>query len=139
MVTSRPTADCQSVAELTTIVTAPAVSAARNVMMATTAVNERPAIDPLGTIGVGLRCARTCDDPGARASHGSAITLTGSLVDMQTSLVQDQTPGVVLVHQRDIVHGDDDGCPRFVEFNEQPQQALAEIRIDIAGRLVGEQ
>ena len=36
----------------------PVVSAARKVMMATTAVSERPAIEPRGTIGVGAGCAR---------------------------------------------------------------------------------
>ena len=57
MVISRPTSDCQSLAASTTIITAPIVSAARNVMMATTAVSERPAIEPLGTIGPSGRCA----------------------------------------------------------------------------------
>src|SRR5579863_6764114 len=109
MVTSRPTADCQSLAERTTIITAPAVTAARKVIMATTAVSERPAIEPRGTIGVGARCAKTRDPAGARASHGSAIVFTGLVVDMQTSFVQDQTAGVVFVHQRNIVRGDDDG------------------------------
>ena len=76
---------------------------------------------------------------GAKTSHGSAIVFAGSIVDMQASLVQDQSAGVVLVHQRNVVRGDDDGGARFVEFDEQPQQALAEVRIDIAGGLVGEQ
>jgi hypothetical protein len=45
MVISRPTSDCQSLAALTTMVAAPVVSAARKVMMATTAASERPAIE----------------------------------------------------------------------------------------------
>ena len=35
--------------------------------------------------------------------------------------------------------GDDHRCPRFVELDEQPQQALRQVGIDVAGRLVGEQ
>src|SRR5579863_1318201 len=139
MVTSRPTADCQSLAEVTTIITAPAVTAARKVIMATTAVSERPAIEPRGTIGVGMRCAMRPAGAGARASHGSAIVFAGSIVDMEPSLMQDQAAGVVLVHQRDVMRGDDDGSARFIELDEKPQQALAEIGIDIAGRLIGEQ
>ena len=108
MVTSRPTSDCQSLAELTTIITAPVVSDARKVMMATTAVSERPAIEPTGTIGVGTGRVAIRDDAGSRLSHGSAMVSSGSIVDMQPALVQDQTRGVVLVHQGDVVSGDDD-------------------------------
>src|SRR5579863_5884469 len=139
IVTSRPTADCHSLAELTTIVTAPAVIAARNVMMAMTAISERPAMEPLGTIGAAVRCVKARGDTEVRLSHGSAMASIGSIVDMQSSLVQDQAAGVILVHQRDIVRGDDDGSARFVEFDEQSQQALAETGIDVAGRLVREQ
>ena len=52
MVTSRATSDCHSTAELRTSITAPVVSEARNVMMATTATSARPAIERFGTIGV---------------------------------------------------------------------------------------
>ena len=58
---------------------------------------------------------------------------------MQSPLVQDQTAGVVLVHQRDVVGGNDDRGARSVQFDEQAQQPLTEIGIDIAGRLIGEQ
>src|SRR5271163_4634966 len=139
MVTSRPTSDCQSLAALTTIITAPVVNAARKVMMATTAVSDRPAIDPPGTIGVGVVGASVRDDAVSPPSHGSVRVLSGSVVDMQPSFVEDQAAGVVFVHQRDIVGGDDDGGARLVELDEQPQQALPEIGIDVAGRLVGEQ
>ena len=51
MVISRPTSDCQSLAAPPPASPAPVVSAARKVMMATTAASERPAIELLGTIG----------------------------------------------------------------------------------------
>ena len=115
MVTSRATSERQSLAALTTIITAPAVSAARKVIMATTAVSERPAIELFGTIAVAMcgPCAR--NGATSRSSHGSAGTSIcpwiGSVVDMQPSLMQDQTPRVVFVHQGDIVGGD--RRPRF--------------------------
>src|SRR5271163_209974 len=84
MVTSRPTSDCQSLAALTTIVTAPVVNAARKVMMATTAVSERPVIDPPGTIGVAAVGASARDDAVFPASHGSTMVLDGSVVTMFT-------------------------------------------------------
>src|SRR5580700_995378 len=64
---------------------------------------------------------------------------TGSVIDMQASLVEDQPARVVFVHQGNIVRGDDDSGTRFIELDEKPQQTLAEIRIDVAGRLVGEE
>src|ERR1700691_5831297 len=130
MVISRPTSDCQSLAALTPIITAPIVSAARNVMMATTAVSERPAIEPLGTIGAEACCGKARDAAGARSSHGSVTASRGSVVDMQSPFVQHQPACVVFVHQGDIVGGDDDGGPGFVELDEEAQQALGEIGID---------
>ena len=64
---------------------------------------------------------------------------TGSIVDMQSSFMQNQPARVVFVHQGNVVRGDDDGGARLVELDEQPQQPLAEIGIDVAGWLVGEQ
>src|SRR5579862_2027081 len=143
MVTSRPTSERQSLAALTTMVTAPQVSPARNVMMATTAISERPAIELFGTMAVATRGPWPRIVVVSRSSHGSARAplprSIGSVVDMQPSLVQDQPARVVFVHQGDIVGGDDDGRAGFVELDEQAQQALAEIGIDVAGRLVGEQ
>src|ERR1700733_2419376 len=139
MVTSRPMSDCQSLAALTTIITAPTVSAARNVMMATTAASERPAIEPLGTIGDAACCGKARDAAGARSSHGSVTASMGSIVGMQSPFVQHQPARVVFVHQGDIVGGDDDGGSGFVELDEEAQQALAEIGIDIAGRFIGKQ
>ena len=55
MVTSRATSDCHSLAALPISSTAPVVSEARNVMMATTAINARPEIELRGTSGVSKR------------------------------------------------------------------------------------
>ena len=109
MVTSRATSDCQSLAALITIVTAPVASAARKVMMATTAVSERPAIEPLGTMGVCCRCSSSLDAATSRSVHVCAMASKRSLVDMQPALVQDQPSRIVFVHQRDIVGGDHNG------------------------------
>ena len=58
MVTSRATSDCHSAAEDRTSMTAPVVSEARNVMIATTATSARPAIERFGTIGDSPRGSR---------------------------------------------------------------------------------
>src|SRR6202171_1926234 len=139
MVTSRPTSACQSFAVLTTSIAAPVVRAARNVMMATTAVSERPAIELLGTIEAEPRGARCSAVVGAMWSHGSSIVSIGLVVDMQPSFMQHEATRIELVHQGDIVGGDDDGRARFVELDEQPQQALTEIGIDVSRGLVGKQ
>src|SRR5262245_9303244 len=138
IVTSRPTSDCQSLAVPATSMAAPAASAARKVIMATTAVSDRPAIESPGTMGVGPRRAAMAV-AASRPARDRVAPSKGSLVDMQSSLVQHQTAGIVFVHERDIVRGDNDRGPRSIELNEEPQQPLTEIRIDIAGRLVGEQ
>src|SRR5215471_11411559 len=138
IVTSRPTSDCHSLAAPAINMAAPVANAARNVMMATTALSDRPAIESAGTIGVGPRRVFMAE-AASRSAHDRAVVSRGSLVDMQTSLVQHQTAGVVLVHERNVVRGDNDRGPESIELDEQPQQPLAEIGIDIAGRLVGEQ
>src|SRR5579862_5393191 len=95
MVTSRLTSDCQSLAALTTIITAPVVNAARKVMMAMTAASERPAIEPLGTIGADAAGALPRSGAASSWSHGSAMVSIGLCVDMQATLVQHQPAGVV--------------------------------------------
>src|SRR5207244_5120917 len=67
------------------------------------------------------------------------ISPTGSVVDMQATFVEDQPASVVLIHEGDVVRGDDDRRPGFVELDEEPQQPLPEIGVDVAGWLVGEQ
>src|SRR6478609_45178 len=138
MVISLATSDCHSAAEALTSSTVPVVIEARKVMMATTATSARPWIEARGTIGDMLRalggsCGRSC--PRSTSTPRSS----GLLIDVQPSLVQHEASRLVLVHQGDIVGGDDDGGARLVELDEQPQQAAAERRIDAAGRLVGQQ
>ena len=58
---------------------------------------------------------------------------------MQPTVMQHEAPGIVLIHQPDVVRRDDDRGPRLVQLYKQPQQALRQIRIDVAGRLVGQQ
>ena len=61
------------------------------------------------------------------------------LVNVHAALMQDEPARVVLVHQRNVVGRDYDRRSRFVEFDEQAQQPLRQVRIDVAGGLVGEQ
>src|SRR5580692_4066389 len=138
-VTSRPTSACQSLAVLTTSMAAPVVSAAKNVMMATTAASERPAIELDGTIEPAPRGARSRAPAASMSSHGSIMVSIGLVVDMQPSFMQHQAARIELVHQGDIVGGDDHRRARLVELDEQPQQALTEIGIDVSRWFVGEQ
>src|SRR5580698_9459532 len=97
-VTSRPTSDCHVLAVLTTSIAPPVVTEARNVMMATTAASERTAIELFGTIDAVPRGMRAREGEASKSSHGSAMALTGSVVDMQSSLMQHQTARVEFVH-----------------------------------------
>src|SRR4051812_28283440 len=129
MVSSRATSDCQSVAADRTMITAPIVSEARKVMIATTAVSARPATVAFGTIGV----SKLGNSPGGcmpdayGASPAPASSRSRSIVDMQPTFVQHDAAGFVLVHQRNIVGRDDHGGARLVELDEQAQQALRQI------------
>jgi hypothetical protein len=58
---------------------------------------------------------------------------------MQMAVVEHEPRRIELIHQRMIVGRDDDRRAEPVELDEQAQQAIADDRIDIAGRLVGEQ
>src|SRR5689334_18087403 len=106
MVISRATSDCHSAAEPNMSITAPVVSEARNVMMATIAMRARPAIECFGTIGVSARGLSAADVGAIRSASywASAMRL---LVEMHPPLVQHETAGVVLVHERDVVGRDD--------------------------------
>src|SRR5438132_13152821 len=137
IVISRATSACHSVAAARTSMTAPVVSEARNVMMATIATSARPEIVACGTMGLSTRDRTGEGEP--CASTLLSISARTSVVDMQTTLVQHKPTRVDLVHERDVVGGNDDGSPRFVELNEQAQQPLRQIGIDIACRLVSEE
>src|SRR6185437_7894077 len=120
--------------------TAPVVSEARKVMMATTATRARPAICACGTIGVSKRGNDSSDSAcGASDPRDCSTSLAASFVDMQATFVQHETTCVELIHQRAVVGGDDDRRPGFVELDEQPQQPLRQIGIDIARRFIREQ
>src|SRR5215510_6539081 len=136
IVTSRATLDCHSPAAAPISTTAPTVSEARNVMMAITATSARPAMESTGTIEVSPRGAgaRRCSGVLSSTSKGLA-----SFIIVQPSFVQYQAARIELVHQRDVVGGDDDRGSRFVELDEEAQQTFGQRRIDIAGRLIGQQ
>src|ERR1700757_917268 len=138
MVISLETSDCHSAADALTSSTAPVVTEARKVMIATTATSARPAIEARGTIGDRLR-ARAGSIGRSCPRSTSALCSSALLIDVQASLMQHQPTRLVLVHQRDVVGGDHDRGAGLVQFDEEPKQAAAERRIDIAGRLVREQ
>ena len=79
----------------------------------------RPAIDARGTIGDRLRARAGSSRSPARSTNGTCSSAL--LIDMQTPLMQHQTPRVVLIHQRDVVGRDDDRGARLVQLDEQPQ------------------
>src|SRR5436190_17576348 len=139
MVISRATSDCHSTAAARTSMTAPLVSDARNVMIATTATRAWPEIEFFGTSGVVCRGIGALREAWNSPPSSAWIAIMASIVDMQPAVMQDQAAGIVLIHQRDVVGGDDDRGTGFVELDEQPKQTLRQARIDIAGRLVGEQ
>src|SRR3981081_1266772 len=135
---SLATSDCHSAADALTSSTVPVVIDARNVMMATTATSARPAIEARGTMGDRLRAlAGTCGRSCPRSTNGPCWS--DLFIDMQPSLMQHQPPRFVLIHQGDIVCRDDDGGARPVQFDEQPQQSPPQSRVDVAGRLIGQQ
>src|SRR5277367_396265 len=128
MVISLATSDCHSAADALTSKTVPVVIEARKVMMATTATNARPAIEARGTIGDKLRArAGTCGRSCPRSTSGPCSS-SALLIDMQPSLMQHQPPRVVLVHQCDIMCGDDHRGAGLVQFDEQPQQPPSQRR-----------
>src|SRR5215813_13401856 len=134
IVISRATSDCHSAAEASTSITAPVVSEARKVMIATTATRARPAIDWRGTIG---ELARGASLRGAGAGEirlsASGLSIILSVVDMHPAFVQHEPPRVILIHQRDVVGRDHDRRARLVELDEQPQQALRQRRVEVSG------
>ena len=84
--------------------------------------------------------ARAAAAAGRCRSRAPAALRCGiSIIDMQPPLMQHHAPRRILIHQRDVVGRDDDGGAGLVEFDEQPQQPPRQCRIDVAGRLVGQQ
>ena len=105
-------------------------------MIAMTTTSARPAIESAGTSGM----SRLSCESGGMSSSGSGSFTAIPLEDLQVSVADDEASGVAeLIHQRQVVGGDDDRGAGFVQFDEQPQQAARQRGVDVAGRLVGEQ
>src|SRR5258708_29953420 len=141
MVISRATSDCHSFADPITIATPPLVTAARNVMIATTAASALVAIESLGTMWASPRVSRPgrCDRRRNRANPLRSAVVTRLVIDMDVAVMEHEATGVVLVHEGDVVGGDDDRGAGFVQLDEQPEKALRQLRIHIAGGLIREQ
>src|SRR5262249_15538182 len=119
IVTSRATSACHSFAAARTSRTAPVVSEARKDMMATTATTARPVIVARGMTGVSTRGSGWAEGSAAASgSPGWPAFVVASVVDMQATLVQHETARVELIHQPNVVGGDDDRSPGFVELDE---------------------
>ena len=87
--------------------------------MATTATRARPEIVARGTIDVSKRGSGWAEGAaGASGSRCWPAFVVASVVDMQATLVQYETARVELIHQRNVVGGDDDRSPGFVELDE---------------------
>src|SRR5579864_37302 len=141
MVISRDTSDCHSFAEPMTIATPPLVTAARNVMIATTAARALAAMESRGTMWTSPRVSRPGrDGPRRTRTNPLRSVATATLViDMDVAVMEHKATGVVLIHQGNIVGGDDDRGAGFVQLDEKPEQALSQLGIDVAGRLVRQQ
>src|SRR5215472_11350013 len=124
IVISRATSDCHSAAEASTSITAPVVSEARNVMIATTAMSGRPAIESRGTIREVARRLSGCAGGGEIRLSANGLSVMSLLVDMHPPFVQHEAPRVILIHQADVVGRDHHRRARLVELDKQPQQPL---------------
>src|SRR5262249_42990041 len=94
--TSRATSACHSLAADRTSTTAPVVSEARKVMMATTATNARPDIVACGTIECSKR-GSAAGAAGASRPYAPSWSVAASLVDIEAALVQHEATRVELV------------------------------------------
>src|SRR6266478_146330 len=141
MVISRATSDCHSFADPITIATPPLVTAARNVMIATTAARALAAMESRGTIWTSPRVSLPgrCDRRRNRANPLRSAVVTRLVIDMDVAVMEHEATGVVLVHEGDVVGGDDDRGAGFVQLDEQPEKALRQLRIHIAGGLIRQQ
>src|SRR5215470_6352681 len=140
MVISRATSDCHSFADPITMATPPLVTAARNVMIATTAASALAASESFGTIEASPRVSRPGrGDPRTCASPLRRTVMARLVVDMDVAVMEHEATGVVLVHQGNIVGGNDDRGAGFVQLDEQPEKTLGQLRVYITGRLVSQQ
>src|SRR5712692_6719677 len=104
MVISRATSDCHSFADPITIATPPLVTAARNVMIATTAASALAAIESLGTMAPSPRvCSPGRGLRRRRSSCLRSAAVARLVIGMDTAVMEHEAAGVVLVHQCDVV------------------------------------
>src|SRR5215831_6739423 len=103
MVISRATSACHSFADPITIATPPLVTAARKVMIATTAASALTAIESRGTMWTSPRASRPGRGgrPRKRASPLRSAATTRLVIDMDEAVMEHETTGVVLVHEGD--------------------------------------
>src|SRR5690606_11763318 len=131
---------CHGVAISRTSVTAPSDRQDRIVMMAMTSTIALPATLSGGTMGVTLRLVREGRRrPETPALSRRAPSRAASIIGFEPSARKDHAPCIDLVHQAEIVGGDDHGGAEPVQFDEQAQEPPCQRRIDIAGRLVGQE
>ncbi len=97
---------------------------------------------PRPAAGAGDVAGRAAGSRGSRPATIASIArafLFISIIDGQAPLIDDEPARVELVHQRDVVGGDQHGGAALVQLQEQAQQPPGEAGVDVAGRLVGEQ
>jgi len=89
-------------------------------MMATTAASALAAIESRGTMWTSPRVSR----PGRsglrriRATPLRSAAASPLVIDVDVAVMEHETTRVVLVHEGDIVGGDDDGGAGFVQLDE---------------------
>src|SRR6266536_201769 len=128
----------------------PGVAMARSAAFLTWALVSRPSTGR--TWMVSSRATADCLSPAAARTSTTAPSVSAARNVMIATTATSARPaiesagtievrpaGIEQVHQGDIVGGDDDRGARLVELDEQAQQPPGEHRVDVAGRLVGEQ
>ena len=139
IVASRTTSERQACEASATSSAAPAVRQARKVMIAMTTTSARPATESPGMSGALVSNAGSGATARMGSTMGSFMTAP-SVEDRQFAVADDQPAGEAeLIHELEIMGRDDHRGAEPVEFDEQPEQPARQARIDIAGRLVGEQ
>src|SRR5215204_4713391 len=140
IVISRSTEDCHCAEAAPTSSAAQAQSAARKARMAMTPTSARLSAESTGTSGA-LRPSAAGGGAGAARSprpfsDAASIAL---LVEVQVPVRQDEAADVELIHEAEVMGRDDDRGAEPVQLDEQPQQPARQRRVDVAGRLVGEE
>src|SRR5262245_5187865 len=99
------------------------------------------AVRPVRPVPAGARRAwRRSAASRARGDGGpdAVVQPVGLSNDPDMALVQLQARRLGLTHQLVIVGSDQDRGAEPVELDEQPQEAARHLRVDVAGRLIGE-